>query len=103
MSTEQKFLEYQEKITDEKLMHKCTDSEGQYQGNLNVYEKKHGFGSCEFSNGNFYIGQYTNDEFHGVGFWQFKNGAYYYGDFEDSCFDGKGEFMQKSYDKLACR
>ena len=84
-------------------MHNISKKGEKYQGNLDSCGKKHGFGCCEFDNGDFYIGQYVNGKKDGKGFNQSKNGAYYYGDFKQSRYEGKGEYMYESSDKFVCQ
>ena len=73
--------------------HNC---HGTYSWNNNNYvgefrnDKKHGFGTLTFSNGDVYVGEFSDGGMR-YGTYRFANGAVYLGEFSDGKFNGFGE------------
>jgi hypothetical protein len=62
---------------------------GNYEGNM-MDDKRHGYGTMRFFNGNSYSGQWVNDQFHGVGEYSWADGRTFKGQFERDKIHGKG-------------
>merc|ERR1712147_300536 len=65
---------------------------GQYDGERNEAEERHGSGRAILPNGDIYEGEYQCGKKHGEGTYKFKNGARYVGVYSENKKDGKGTF-----------
>ncbi|XP_001625739.2 radial spoke head 1 homolog [Nematostella vectensis] len=65
---------------------------GEYEGERNEREERHGQGRAKLPNGDTYEGSYENGKRHGKGIYRFKNGARYIGHYLDNKKNGEGLF-----------
>merc|ERR1711917_154423 len=65
---------------------------GQYDGERNEADERHGSGRAILPNGDIYEGEYQCGKKHGEGTYKFKNGARYVGVYSENKKDGKGTF-----------
>ncbi|KAM4608685.1 radial spoke head 1 homolog [Polymixia lowei] len=65
---------------------------GEYEGDRNEAEERHGFGKAVLPNGDTYEGQYEKGKRSGQGTYRFKNGARYVGDYHQNLKHGQGTF-----------
>lgn len=65
---------------------------GEYEGERNENEERHGFGKATLPNGDTYEGHYANGKRHGNGTYRFKNGAKYVGEYVKGKKHGQGTF-----------
>lgn len=66
---------------------------GEYQGERNEREQRHGQGKAILPNGDTYEGMYECGQRHGNGTYRFKNGARYVGDWQKNKKHGQGLFI----------
>jgi len=65
---------------------------GEYEGERNEREERHGQGKATLPNGDIYEGTYKDGKRHGLGNYRFKNGAKYVGEYVKNKKHGMGEF-----------
>lgn len=66
---------------------------GEYDGERNELDERHGFGRAKLPNGDTYEGYYENGKRHGQGVYRFKNGARYTGHYVEGKKNGEGVFL----------
>lgn len=66
---------------------------GEYDGERNELDERHGFGRAKLPNGDTYEGYYENGKRHGKGTYRFKNGARYVGYYIEGKKNGDGVFL----------
>ncbi|XP_049790165.1 radial spoke head 1 homolog [Schistocerca nitens] len=68
------------------------ESLGEYWGERNAADQRHGRGWARLPNGDLYVGQYARGKRHGVGIYVFRGGAQYHGDWRQGLKYGQGVF-----------
>jgi len=66
---------------------------GEYEGERNEKEERHGHGKATLPNGDTYEGMYEHGKRHGHGVYRFKNGARYIGEWVRNKKHGQGTFI----------
>lgn len=66
---------------------------GEYEGERNEVEERHGQGKARLPNGDTYEGLYEKGKRHGQGTYRFKNGSRYIGEYYQNRKHGVGTFM----------
>jgi len=66
---------------------------GEYEGERNELEERHGYGKATLPNGDKYEGYYENGKRNGNGTYKFKNGARYIGEYVMNKKHGLGTFF----------
>ncbi|KAF7997844.1 hypothetical protein HCN44_009242 [Aphidius gifuensis] len=70
-----------------------TNALGEYEGERNSQGERNGFGKAFLSNGDIYVGLYSNGLRHGKGLYKFKNGSSYDGEWQRGLKFGNGTFI----------
>jgi len=65
---------------------------GEYEGDRNEFEERHGKGKTKLPNGDTYEGDYAHGKRHGRGVYKFKNGGRYNGEYAYGKKQGEGTF-----------
>ncbi|XP_051871242.1 radial spoke head 1 homolog [Pristis pectinata] len=65
---------------------------GEYEGERNAENERHGQGKAVLPNGDTYEGSYEHGKRHGMGTYRFKNGARYVGEYLQNKKHGQGVF-----------
>eukprot|EP00112_Aurelia_sp_Birch-Aquarium-sp1_P007371 Seg1802.2 transcript_id=Seg1802.2/GoldUCD/mRNA.D3Y31 product="Radial spoke head 1" protein_id=Seg1802.2/GoldUCD/D3Y31 len=63
---------------------------GEYEGDRNEFEERHGKGKTKLPNGDTYEGEYSRGKRHGHGVYKFKNGGKYVGEYAYGKKQGEG-------------
>ncbi|XP_058947615.2 radial spoke head 1 homolog [Pocillopora verrucosa] len=66
---------------------------GEYEGDRNEEEERHGKGKAKLPNGDVYEGEYSHGKRHGQGTYKFQNGARYTGSYMNGIKHGEGTFL----------
>lgn len=66
---------------------------GEYEGERNEENERHGFGKAKLPNGDTYEGYYQNGKRYGQGTYKFKNGCRYVGEYVKNKKHGQGTFI----------
>ncbi|XP_070551298.1 radial spoke head 1 homolog [Ptychodera flava] len=66
---------------------------GEYEGERNTRDERHGKGRATFAKGDVYDGMYEHGKRHGQGLYRFKNGARYEGEYKQNKKHGQGKFI----------
>jgi len=66
---------------------------GEYEGERNEMDQRHGFGRAKLPSGDTYEGYYENGKRHGKGVYRFKIGARYMGHYIEGKKNGEGVFL----------
>lgn len=66
---------------------------GEYEGERNEENERHGFGKAKLPNNDVYEGYYQHGKRHGQGTYKFKNGCRYIGEYAKNKKHGQGTFI----------
>ncbi|CAK66342.1 unnamed protein product (macronuclear) [Paramecium tetraurelia] len=69
---------------------------GNYHGEVNAQNQKHGWGVFEFDNRNKYKGQWKDDKMHGTGHFTWANGEEYLGEYYNDKKHGFGRYIYQN-------
>ena len=87
------FTEYAKKYSHVKIF---ITNEYKYIGEINTISQRHGFGICQYSNGDLYVGQFLDDKRQGIGRLTYTNGDIYQGEFLKDTINGFMECLSKN-------
>ena len=66
---------------------------GIYEGDLDIYEIRNGYGKMTYEDGGVYEGEWKDDDFNGMGKYIWPSGSVYEGDFLDGVRSGYGKMV----------
>lgn len=66
---------------------------GEYEGDRNEAEERHGKGKAKLPNGDEYEGEYSHGKRHGEGIYKFQGGGRYIGSYVNGVKHGEGTFL----------
>jgi len=78
---------------EEEIEEEAGHNLGEYEGERNEENERHGFGKAKLSNNDTYEGYYQHGKRHGQGTYKFKNGCRYVGEYSKNKKHGQGTFI----------